>query len=765
MISDTNFENILEAWRDRKKSDNENNEIFDLLTQNRIDYLKKGKYQSLFVDQPFLIKNFHLIISYTVPIPKNSTDGYIPQEKIKDLTRKRSAIKGTLRSAKIFSDNLSPQFFINLMNGILNPNTQKHPQLTYDEHNTISNQMVDGDTSVLFDAGASTIIHKDKPFSVIPFHARQFPQHWPAYKNGDLIGSFYNKILCMPCQFIATLTVIIPDNISIKGMVKAKSARASQMADSPIAKFVPDWLEKKKDWDYTSEKIEAGNNLLRAFFQINLITPQGREQECEQKIQSIYGSLGWILSKSRYIPKHALLGSLPMGLCQEDHKALDQFGHYQSRLSWTCTNIAPWIGEWKGTQNPLMLFLGRRGQIVYFNHFDNTKGNYNISCAATSGAGKSFVTQEMVFCILGEKGRVFIIDAGHSYRNLCQLLDGTYIDFGDSNPILNPFSKIFDQKSITMVEQLQKKNPDYSIKDYMDDMMPMLKELLAQMASPEKPLDPTLDACLERALKSAVNEYRGETTITRVVEKCLEQKTEDGNRLGYADDLALMLHSYTKDGMYGRYFEGKNNIDLDNPLIVLELDALNNKGNLQPVVLLILMMQINQVMYLSGDKKQKKQVIIDEAWRLLGSGRAGSFIEEGYRVARKHGGSYMTITQKISDYFSSETAKAAYANSDFEWILRQKSGELTSGEKLGHIDNTDGKIDVLKALETVQGKYSEIAIISPDGLSVVRFIVDPATEKIYSTKAEEVAYLRKAQKEGKNIWEAVNDLLSQSEGR
>ena len=177
--------------------------------------------------------------------------------------------------------------------------------------------------------------------------------------------------------------------------------------------------------------------------------------------------------------------------------------------------------------------------------------------------------------------------------------------------------------------------------------------------------------------------------------------------------------------MFGKYFEGKSNIDLDHPFVVLELDALNSTPDLQSVVLLLLMMKITQVMYLSGNRSQPKMCIIDEAWRLLGRGRAAEFIEEGYRVARKHGGLFATITQKIGDYFKSETAKAAYMNSDYCLYLRQKPEELQSAEASGQIDNSDGKVDVLRGVETIQGEYSEIAISSPDGLAVVRLLLDP----------------------------------------
>jgi conjugal transfer ATP-binding protein TraC len=69
----------------------------------------------------------------------------------------------------------------------------------------------------------------------------------------------------------------------------------------------------------------------------------------------------------------------------------------------------------------------------------------------------------------------------------------------------------------------------------------------------------------------------------------------------------------------------------------LELQELKAKKDLQRIVLLSLMYQISETMYL-GDRSQQKTCLIDEAWDLLGSDNAttGKFIETGFRTARKH---------------------------------------------------------------------------------------------------------------------------------
>ena len=238
-------------------------------------------------------------------------------------------------------------------------------------------------------------------------------------------------------------------------------------------------------------------------------------------------------------------------------------------------------------------------------------------------------------------------------------------------------------------------------------------------------------------------------------------KTDDMSN-NTATELSLMLHSYTKDGMYGRYFEGKSDISFDKNFIVLELSGLNKTPDLQSVVLLYLVMRITQMMYHDDHRSQNKLCIIDEAWRLLREGMTGDFIEEGFRVVRKYGGAFITITQAITDYFQSPSAEAAFNNSDFKCYLQQGPEVLSLALERGYIDNASGRVDILKTLETIQHQYSEIAIESPDGLSVCRFVVDPFSEKLYSTQADEVSFIQQSVKKGMALSDAIQVLVDQS---
>lgn len=759
IISDSNIEYILNNWAVEGASpDVKNHDMYQYLAASRYEHLVKGKWSPLVSDQPFLLRNMHLVVSIFQPYPKGYNAENITDydAEIERITRSRSKLISTLSSAKIPSKNMEPSHFINLLNGFINPDQNEQPILEYNENEFICNQIVSSETVILPEQSGCTIVHKDQKYSVLPFHVRTLPLNWKGVRSGELIGAFRDDILRLGCPFILSLSVIIPDQSKSKTDAMARQARATQMADSPMAKYMPTWQDKKKDWDYTVKSLEDGNKLVLSCYQILLLTKQGEEQSAEESLRSLYSSIGWVINRSRYTPLHTFLNALPMGATHDVQHGMQRFKYYSKMLSQTCTNIAPFVGEWKGYPSSLMLMVGRRGQLAYLDPFANKKGNYNIACCATSGSGKSFVTQEMITNTLRKGGRAFVIDAGHSYRNICKLLGGTYIDFGDyrTQLCLNPFSNIKDEFIIVDGEK--------TTQSHFDEQLPLLKQLICQMATGSTSLSKQEETYIEIAITSTWEENKSENDVDAIYEFLRKSEEE------IPKNLAIALYPYSKNGMYGKYVNGVSNIDFTNNFVVLDLDALNKMKDLQVVALLMLMMQITQIMYLSGDKKRRKLCIIDEAWRLMKSGENGKSshaaesIEEGYRVARKHGGAFMTLTQKISDYYQSETSKAALMNADFTFYLRQKPEELASAAKQKHIDDSTGIIEVLKTLETKQGQYSELAVSSPEGLSVFRLVVDPLTEKVFSTTPTDVDYIQKKMSLGYNLIDSIQLLLQEN---
>lgn len=734
IIADPNVEPLYDDWkRGRMVNEGDNKEIYKLWFEERINYLKRGKWNSFFKDQSMLTRDFHLLISYTVPVEKGSDPLEYPKGERERIVRMREAFVGNLKSAGVHAVPLVPKGLIGIVSGMLNPTDKSQPELDYNEHDFINDQITSRESALFVGRDGLSLTNNDKNISILPWSVRKFPREWAGFKNTELIGRSMDDVLRIGCPFAITTTVVIPDQLAQKGKVTSKITRATQMADSPVSKFVPQWKDRKMDWDFVKKRMDAGSKLLKMSYNITLFAESGKEQAAEQSLRSVYSSLGWTLQKDSFCGLYSLKTAFPMGIGRETRAEMEKLAYFRSLPSWNCINLSPLVGEWKGTPNKMMMMFGRRGQTFFVDPFDNTKGNYNISVAAASGAGKSFATHEYIFSTLSGGGRAFVIDSGRSYEETCKLLNGTYLEFGkDSNICVNPFSNIED----------------------LEEGMPLVKELICQMCDSENPISPEEKSLVEQACFKAWSEKGKEATITTVRDHLQDMGDE------VARKLATSLFPFTKDGMHGRYFEGISNIDFSNELVVLELDDLNSRPDLQRIVLFILIFNITQAMYMS-DRKQRKICIIDEAWRLLG-GNAGYFIEEGYRVARKYGGCFMTVTQGIDDYYKNPTATAAFQNSDWVWLLRQKEESLDQAKKTSRMKMDGGRLELYASLDTVKGKYSEMAFVSPDGVAVGRLIVDPFSEKLYSTDAGEVQFIRERTESGMSVVDAIRELVALS---
>ena len=193
--------------------------------------------------------------------------------------------------------------------------------------------------------------------------------------------------------------------------------------------------------------------------------------------------------------------------------------------------------------------------------------------------------------------------------------------------------------------------------------------------------------------------------------------------------------------------------------MVLELEGLKSRKSLQSVILLCLIFLITQDLT-QGDLSQRKMVVIDEAWDLLSHRHAASFIENGYRRARKQNAAFITITQSFEDYYKNETAKATLANADLRFILRQKSESIAFLEKEKKVVFSPWEMRAIKSLRMEENAYAECLFMSPTmppATLQIRF--DDFSRLLYSTKATDMARIEHAMKQGMTLTQAIFSLI------
>lgn len=697
-------------------------DMYAWLANKRTEFLKKGAHQSLTSQGSFILRDFRLLISVSIPRK--------PDENLaNDLITLRDDMTSSLKSMHLPVRNLDVEEFMSFMTDILHPSSNLYPaHQQWNPYDSLSTQLIDAEYMLRVHSDKLQFHNGDETWEARVLSVKDYPKSMAQWKMMDAIGQLFNTALQIPCSFVTTLSVRLMDHEKAALNAQMKYVNKEKSAKSPIAKFMPLIGREYEDWSLVRERLSDGDRLVQTYFQVVVFSKEKDASAHERKVRDLYRANGWQLKKTMYLQLQSFLSMLPMMMSEGLFADMKMLGRLRTMTAFNAVSIAPMQGEWKGSKTPLLLLPGRRGQIASFSPFDNAEGNYNVAIAAASGRGKSVFTQEYIKALLGSKGRVWVIDIGRSYEKTCGMLNGTFIEFSsDIQLSLNPFTHIKD----------------------FDASLPMLKPLVAAMAHPSTRATDDEMTFIEKALKVVWKDFGNQGSITRVATWLAKQESAT------CQNLAHLLYSFTVDGMYGRYFEGESNIDLSNQFVVLELQELKTKKDLQRIVMLVLMYHISEVMYL-GERTQQKSCIIDEAWDLFGGDNEGAaqFIETGYRTARRFNANFITIVQSINDYFKNATTIAAFENSDTKIILGQNPESIEQIKKTDRLAMDGFTEKLLKSLRKTDD-YSECLIKTPGGISVHRILLDPYSRILYSSKGEEFEMVKRLQAEGHSLRESI----------
>ncbi|MEI8266277.1 MAG: type IV secretion system protein TraC [Betaproteobacteria bacterium] len=714
--------------------------IHRTLARRRVGHYLRGARQSLLPNQSYLLRRFRLVASVCLPgSPENLG-------RIDELLLLRDAMRATLHAAGFPSRPWTAGDLINWVSALLDPHRQAGDglPLTYDAGRELRDQVLDPATMLVIRPCGITLANPVAEAQEMRLlSVRSFPPRFALWNMGSLIGDLYQATLQYPCPFMITLGVHVLDAEATRNWAYLKAARATTNATSYMARFLPDMQERKADWDIVLKALDDGQQLVDLQHQVALFAPPEAMARAEQAARSIFRARGFELSRDTMMMAQGLIGSLPMTLSPPFHGDLSRMKRVSTKTSANAVHLAPLVAEWQGTGTPVLMLGGRRGQLMPLDVYDNPAGNYNVAIAGTSGSGKSLLLNEIAMSYLGTGARVWIIDVGRSYEKACRNVGGSFIEFTESAGIsLNPFSFVED----------------------IDEDMELLQPLLAQMVSPREALDGFRYSTLGAAIKKVWKAKGRAMTITDIHALLATGRLDDNaNAEAEGDrrlkDLAAMLAPYAREGTYGKYFDREASIDFSSDFIVLELEELKAKKDLQTVVLLIVMYRITREMYFTRDRK--KIVIIDEAWDLLSGGATAEFIEAGYRRARKYKGAFMSATQGVDDYYRNPAAKAALDNSDWMFLLRQKPESIEMMDKLGQLTMDDAMKRLLQSLRTEHGAYSEVFIHSPAGNGVGRLIVDPYSLLLFSSRAEDFSAINAKRSEGLSVSQAIDAVLTE----
>jgi len=732
-----------------------NDNIYRKLARTRTDHFLAGAQTSLTRGFHYTLRDFRLMLSVTTDANPDDL------AKREELCHQRDGMMTTLRAASLPNRICDAADLINWCSLFTNPDRLTRsdaPSLHYDDGREIRDQIVDFDT--IQDATPQGLILSKRGLDTVLearfFSIKSFPERYALWQMGSLIGDLMQPALQYNAPFLITMGVHVLDPTEMKAAVQANHVRATQNAKSQMASIMPDTGKKLQDWTAAANVIDVGGSLVSLYHQIAVFTTPEKATQSEEAAKAIWRARGFELNADIFKHRQALMASLPMTLSKAFHADLKKMRRVSRKTVANAIHLAPLIAEWRGTRTPTLIFGGRRGQLMTLDVYDNDLGNYNFAIIGAPGSGKSVLMNEMAWSYRSVGAQVWMMDLGRSFEKLCRKANGMYIEFRpDSRICLNPFSVVSE-------ERMGANGLEGGINEDID----MLKPALAKMCSLSHRLDEVQTKAVGALILKKYKEYGRELTIT-----ALRDAARDGSlpELGLVNDqrvkdLAVMLNPYSRDGEYGRFFEGTNNIDFSNDFMVIENEELKRKPELQAVVNILLMYQITGRMYLARDRQ--KVLFIDELKQQLGDMGAddplkAAVIEEAARRARKYGGALGTATQDANDYYGSAQMEAAFKCSDWVFLLRQKNESIDLLQQNQRLSIDENKKRLLYSLRTEPGVYSEVYVSSPVGEGIARNILDPATNLLFSNKLEDNKPIDELRARGLSIDEAIDEVLRQ----
>lgn len=723
--------------------------FFQDLARRRVDFINKTRGKSLWPSENYVVKNIRLVFSVTKSGSVNDS------ALVESMYELRETLKASLRAASLPAFTMDAEGLINFLWPILNPETMFSkagvPELSYDDGKPIKNQVtafgqharVKAD-EILFGVPPENEEEPDQRIAVRGFGVLQYPKKKELWQMSNIIGSFFDDVLQYPCPFLVSGGVFTLDPNVVNNKAQLKGVRSKQNAKSKMAEFQPQLVAQAHDWEIVTHQLNNGGTMCELYHTLLLFAPKRAINRASQTAINIWRSEGFLIAPLQMLHLSTLYASLPMTLTEAVRDDLQKLRLITNKTTVNAVDMAPVIAEWKGSGDPVMMFFGRRGTPTFLDFYSNQQGNYNVFVAGVSGSGKSVTMNEIISAYRGIGAQVWVIDVGRSYQNLIRLQKGAFLEFTPKTDMcINPFSWVGQDDEL----------------DFNAEMR-LLKPMIGRMASPNAPLSEFQYALIGEAITGVWADYGQDTNPTLIRDYLLSNiKNETGAAERVAYELAKQLQPFTKEGIYGRFFNGRANIRMDADMVGLELEELKNAPDLRRVVLFVLTSRIAHDMYLTRDRK--KLCLVDEAWQLLGDDKeTAEFIEEGYRRARKYNGIFCVGTQGIEDAYKNDAARAAYNNADWKILLRQDRKNLEKLIEDGVVNFPPAVKRMLLSLRTERGRFSEMLISSPNGDAVVRHIPDPFSLMMASTNAHDFNECNALVEQGYSTMEAIEIMVA-----
>jgi len=420
--------------------------------------------------------------------------------------------------------------------------------------------------------------------------------------------------------------------------------------------------------------------------------------------------------------------------------------------------------NYRSSVSPIGIRLGDRltGKPVHVDISDEPmeRGictNRNKFILGPSGSGKSFFTNHMVRSYYEKGTHIVLVDVGHSYKGLCDMVNGYYFTYSEKKPIrFNPFylgeGDVLDTEKKESIKTLflalwKKDNETYNRSEYV--ALSNALQLYFDKVGNDKTIFPSFNTFYEFIKDEFVTILKGDN---------VKEKDFDISNFLY------VLRPYYKGGEFDYLLNADENLDLlRQQFIVFELDNIKDHPILFPVVTIIIMeVFISKMRKLKGIRKM---ILIEEAWKAIAKEGMAEYIKYLFKTVRKFFGEAIVVTQEVEDIISSPVVKQAIINnSDCKILLDQSKYQNKFDqiqELLGLTDKEKALVLSINKANDPTRKYKEVFISLGGVLSkVYRTEVSPEEYLTYTTEEKEKIKVQEAAVRFGSIEKGIASLTS-----
>ena len=684
--------------------------ISEITIKEKIDFLKSK--QTLFREgnTTYSLRQFKAY--FVIKIEFSSSTSSPSREylnKKREIITKSSTIEKLFEEARIPFTTLEGEELVSLLCDIFNPEREIAPHLNTEQEireQILFTQVQFEDDGLLFNDTKATVI------SIKALPLQTFPGMLTLFSNRPPIVDISGKIF-ITCNFF------IDNQGKELGRIKTKNTFAFMHRFNFMGGRSVESDVIQRETERTIEKIYAeGKKVINASLHFIIYHPAENKAIVDDALNSLH-FLSFEGFEETIIGPGVFLRSCPFGFSWKNEKFVKRCCKF---VSDNLSDIVPLYGYFSGTNTPAQLYTDRHGQVVCFDLFDSNSPHSVIS--GITGAGKSFFVNDLIMQNLRLGASFFIFDKGGSYQKLCEVNGGQYIEIDPKTPTC---INLFQPPSLTT------------------DQLAFLVAVVSEMASGGEEREALrreersfIQRCIEIMYSKAPTNGT-EHTLGELVEIMRNEKVSFIN----GEQIAYKLSPFVGGGQYAGFFNGINQLNINNNFVVFEMGSIGSWKDLQVVLLLTLMYLLTE--QVAKQRATRKFLLIDEAWSLLNTENTATFLENAYRTFRKYRCSVIAITQQVEDFTRTIAGKTILANAINRIFLAQNPEVIERMKET--LSLVPAEINVLKAVKTQKGLYSEAFVKLEERQGVIRLIPSPFAYYLFTTDPKDIQKIKEIQEE------------------